>query len=65
MKKFLNEKIEFFRTGMWEVERENLTVFQRVLLRILQISVVVVDDFRRAIVAASNHDKHTITARGV
>jgi membrane protein len=47
MKKFWEEKIEFFRTGMWELERDHLSVRQRALLRLLQACVIVVDDFRR------------------
>jgi len=37
----------FFTTGMWELERDKLSLLQRVVLRLLQILVVVIHDFRR------------------
>ena len=37
----------FFLSGIWELERDKLSLLQRVALRMLQILVVVIHDFRR------------------
>ena len=47
MTSYWKTAIEFFKGGMWELDRDKLTLWQRFLLRFLQISVVVVHDFRR------------------
>jgi len=37
----------FFLVGIWELDRDKLSILQRVVLRLLQILVVVIYDFRR------------------